>query len=76
MQRAILTGFIAILTVACSGSPIVGVEERRSEAELYREDFIEFRTRCWQQNGRIFIDAKHMLPKHEIPRPGDRYYCI
>ena len=74
-KRNILAGLAILIASGCTQLTQSQLEDRRYPRAEYRAHFLEFRTACWQQDKRIFIDARHTPPKLGIPHRGDRYFC-
>ncbi len=68
--------FLLVYCSGCAGQRIESTDERRLQAQEYRENFIEFRDQCWDRGRRVVIEAKNRPPVAGIPRPGDRYRCM
>ncbi len=81
MQSNVHTFFrSAFITIALGASGCASLSEAELEMREYsnveyREVFREFRQKCFQQGGRIIIDARGKVGRDGVPRRGDNYFC-
>lgn len=64
-----------VLVSGCASLTEAQLEARDYRRFDFKHQFIDFRQRCLAAGGRVIIDAKQSLDRHDLPRRGDRYYC-
>ena len=80
MRKSVILRVAAVLPALIVLSGCVSLTEAQLEARDYRridfkQQFIDYRQRCLAAGGKIIIDAKQGLDRHDLPNRGDRYYC-
>ena len=80
MRRPAILRMAGILPTVLLATGCISLSEAQLEARDYRrmdykQQFADFRQRCRASGGKIFIDAKQALDRHDLPHRGDRYYC-
>ncbi|MDX1518448.1 MAG: hypothetical protein R3288_16485 [Woeseiaceae bacterium] len=81
MRKSNVLRIAVILPALLLITGCISLTEAQLEARDYRridfkQQFIDFRQRCSAAGGRIIIDAKQGLDRHDLPNRGDRYYCL
>ena len=75
--RSVAAGVIAaaMLAVGCAPLPQVAQDEREYRRVDFENQFLEFKRRCVQSGGRVFVLAGGNVDRNGIPARGDRYTC-
>ncbi len=75
--RGVTAGLVAALvfTAACAPLPQVAQDEREYRRVDFENEFLEFKRRCVQSGGRVFVMAGANVDRRGIPSRGDRYTC-
>lgn len=66
---------VMLLATACVSLTDAQLEARDYRRIDFKQQFVDFRQRCRAAGGKIIIDAKQGLDRHDLPNRGDRYYC-
>ncbi len=75
--RRIGIGLVAagILAAGCAPLPQLAQDEREYRRVDFENQFLEFKRRCVQSGGRVFVMAGGNVDRRGIPARGDRYTC-
>ena len=75
--RRIGAGLVAaaILAAGCAPLPQIAQDEREYRRVDFENQFLEFKRRCVQSGGRVFVLAGGNVDRDGIPARGDRYTC-
>ena len=75
--RRIGAGIVAaaILAAGCAPLPQIAQDEREYRRVDFENQFLEFKRRCVQSGGRVFVLAGGNVDRDGIPARGDRYTC-
>ena len=75
--RRIGAGIVAaaILATGCAPLPQIAQDEREYRRVDFENQFLEFKRRCVQSGGRVFVLAGGNVDRDGIPARGDRYTC-
>ena len=75
--RRVTTGLVAagVLAAGCAPLPQLAQDEREYRRVDFENQFLEFKRRCVQSGGRVFVMASGNVDRRGIPSRGDRYTC-
>ena len=75
--RRVSAGLVAagILAAGCAPLPQIAQDEREYRRVDFQNQFLEFKRRCVQSGGRVFVMAGGNVDRNGIPARGDRYTC-
>ena len=75
--RRVTIGLIAagVLATGCAPLPQIALDEREYRRVDFENQFIEFKRRCVQSGGRVYVMASGNVDRRGIPARGDRYTC-
>lgn len=74
--RRVIAGLIAGgILAGCAPLPQLAQDEREYRRVDFENQFLEFKRRCVQSGGRVFVMAGGNVDRRGIPSRGDRYTC-
>lgn len=75
--RRLNIGLVAagVLVAGCAPLPQIAQDEREYRRVDFENEFLEFKRRCVQSGGRVFVMAGANVDRRGIPSRGDRYTC-